>query len=300
MGEASRKKRLEREKRNAMEFAKTPAGLAYERELYSQGWSHDSGRFEEAGDYDWMASQVAGHERILEIGTGNGGGTLALLKGGHTVVSIDENTACLQRAESKINAAGFQFQLELRGTISAVEDGYAIQYTPIPSVMTSNQLMLIEGDTLNDPCLNEWLEAGEPFDAIVCWLIGSHRARQLNTSLTKDDAGTYRLRVQNALYLLADRILRPGGLLHTVDRRNIPVSNTDYEIAIADLHRSHSEQAEDTSLQVDANITHRPYAPAKAPGVPMGLTPGLSGYTPKSEAIGLFSVIARKTALDAR
>jgi len=296
MGEAARKKKLAREKAAAINAAKTPEGMAKERQLYAEGWANGhAAQFEGAGAYAWMAEHVHGFNRILEIGTGDGRGTIALLRAGHSVVSVDENTACLERAVTTIRDAGFECQTLWRGKVSGAADGYSISYDDISLMpQQSSRAILIEGDTLTDDGLLSWLHSIEPFDAVACWLIGSHRARQLNVALPKEDAGSYRLRVQNALHLLSDRVLRPGGVLHIVDRRIVPARREDYELALTDMVRAHADQASQSSLIVDQNVTVRRYEPASENFVRMGLTPGVSGYTPPSDGEGLFSIIARK------
>ena len=59
------------------------------------------------------------------------------------------------------------------------------------------------------------------------------------------DESTYRLRVQNDVYVLADQILRPGGILHIVDR-----THRSDEDARRTTLESHREQAGPTTLDV--------------------------------------------------
>ena len=59
------------------------------RDTYARNWDRgNAAKFEEDGHYEWMASFVDGYETVLEIGTGTGQGTRALLEEGHTVISI--------------------------------------------------------------------------------------------------------------------------------------------------------------------------------------------------------------------
>ncbi|WNG45896.1 class I SAM-dependent methyltransferase [Archangium minus] len=296
MGKQSRKKKLERERKQAIEAAKTLPGLTHERELYAKSWSqHDAAKFAQDAHYAWMASFTAGYDRILEIGTGDGRGTIELLRAGHSVVSIDENPACLHIAQRKIEAAGFAVAVEQRETLQQGNDGYAITYKPPTSNMPVSGALLLEGDLLNDPSLLAWLKGLPRFDAVVCWLMGSHRARPFNTALEPLPAGAYRLRVQNQVYRLADTVLRTGGILHIVDRAEISSSEKMAELLRLDTQKAHEEQASAfSSLRVDPRIEARPYEPPEKPGVLMGMTPGLSGRIPMSDKTGLVSIISRK------
>jgi hypothetical protein len=64
--------------------------------------------------------------------------------------------------------------------------------------------------------------AGEPVDAVTCWLLDLRSARP--EVVAKLDAMGLRtaderkLAVQTLVYRLADRVLRPGGVLQVVDR----------------------------------------------------------------------------------
>lgn len=290
MGEAARRKRLER----AFEAAKTPAGMAAEREEYARTWSEsDAAAFAAGGHYAWMASHVTGKHRVLEIGTGDGRGTIELLRAGHVVVSVDENPACLRRAQKSISDAGFAVTTELRGTVHPGKDGYTVAYQPVNSLAPVAGALLVEGDTLNDPVLLSWLKSLPPFDAVTCWLMGSHRARQLNLALPRESANLYRLRVQNRLYEFADTILQSGGILNIVDRGTIGTTPAAIALLTADAIQSHEDQASSTSLRIDARVDMRRYN-APAGGLKMQVTLGTSGLVPADVELGLTSTIARK------
>jgi hypothetical protein len=132
------------------------------------------------------------------------------------------------------------------------------------------QVVLVESDVLNDEGMHRHLSAAAPFDAVACWLMGTHSAREANEAIDALHIATsaeYRLRVQNRVYELADTVLRPGGVLHVVDRGQAPTSKE----LVEDIVRAHEEQAEVTSLVVRSPPTWRPYE-ADAGGMPMILT----------------------------
>jgi hypothetical protein len=60
------------------------------RETYAKNWSEGHATpFTTDGHFQWMADFVKGRFLVLEIGTGDGAGTLALCANGSTVVSVD-------------------------------------------------------------------------------------------------------------------------------------------------------------------------------------------------------------------
>ncbi|KZL88778.1 hypothetical protein [Clostridium magnum] len=95
----------------------------------------------------------------------------------------------------------------------------------------------------------KWLEDNKPYDAIVCWLIGTHGFRRFNEAISEKNLvtpGDYRFAVQNRVYEKADELLRRDGVLQIVDRCETP--NKD-EIRDSFLE-SHRDQASVTSLLV--------------------------------------------------
>jgi SAM-dependent methyltransferase len=297
MSQNNKKRREEKrqlKKEEALKAADPIHQLAAERKKYANNWSSiDAAGFEQQGLYTWMASFINGHTRVLEIGTGDGRGTCALLAAGHSVTSIDENPNCLKEAEKRIVASGFNATYQKREHSRRKADKYELTYLPPSGSPPEMGALLIEGDILNDPALTKWLRDQRPFDAVVCWLIGSHKARPKNAvfeELKIHSSGGYRLCVQNTVYELADQILRPGGVLHIVDRGEPLVTSLLRE----DMLNSHRDQASVTNLQVDPNIVDRPYSEPAQVGVKMGLTPGLSGRVTDLTKFALTSVVARK------
>src|SRR5437870_700415 len=61
------------------------------RESYIAEWQPSADQHATDGDYEWMSSALEGYDKILEIGCGTGQSTMALLRRGHSVVSIEEN-----------------------------------------------------------------------------------------------------------------------------------------------------------------------------------------------------------------
>lgn len=267
--------------------------LSDERAKYAKQWSSTNAeKFEGDGHYDWMASFIKGKMRVLEIGTGDGRGTLAMLARGHSVVSVDENPACLRIAEDRLSEAGIRYCIHYRGKVRILDNCYRIDYRyrkqEIPS---SGEALLLEGDTVSDLKLLTWLTEVGPFDAVVCWLIGTHEARMCNTAVQEFGVAgyhEYRLLVQNRVYELADSILASGGLLHVVDRGQAALGDNGLRQEHINLHL---DQARDTSLEF-ANHEERSYEEAEgSTGVPMVAK---SGPIPDAMPRALKSVLFRK------
>jgi SAM-dependent methyltransferase len=266
------------------------------RSAYAQSWSEgNAASFAEAGHYEWMAGAVDGYEIVLEIGTGTGQSTLELVRRGHSVVSIDENPACLRLAKNHLEQANMDVNYIRRERVQTVAKRYHIDYRfPKNIAPIAGSVLLVEGDILNDPKLTSWLDTVGLFDAVVCWLIGTHQAREANTGIEQyriRSSGDYRLRVQNKIYEVAERILRPGGILSIVDRGEVPTPDL-----ADDTLAAHQEQASVTTLQIES-IEYRPYEEPQGPNaVEMELTLPLSGRRPEMLQLAFQSVVARKPA----
>lgn len=269
--------------------------LARERSSYLASWSATAATLRRDGHYAWMASFLEGRPLVLEIGTGSGESTLALLEAGHTVVGVEENPLCLERAERLIRDAGFGVVREHREELHASARDYAITYSRPTSRIERGTAVLLEGDTLNDDGLVEWLAASGPFDAIACWCIGSHPARLANSAVGERDERSYRFLVQDGAYELADRILAPGGLYHVVDRCGVVTDEVRRT-----LLRIHEDRARAASFEVDPEIAARPYASSGADGCSMVFVKGEGEKMPDFSAFSFASIVARKPSRGAR
>lgn len=229
------------------------AGLSRQRADYARGWSATSSFFAAEGHYAWMAEQLAGSRRVLEIGCGVGFSSAALCAAGHELVALDENPACVRATCARLREAGVPARPLLRGRPVAGRDGrYAIRYLPMPADAPPAGLV-VEGDAMNDGTLLAWLVNGPCFDGMACWLVGTHHARGQNLCLEGlgiTSAAGLRLALHRQVYALAGRVLRPGGRLSIIDRMQKPATAA----LEAEIAASHARLAHGTGM--------RPQAPA--------------------------------------
>ncbi|RAR61565.1 methyltransferase family protein [Onishia taeanensis] len=231
------------------------------RAEYLGDWGDgNASKFEADEHYKWMADFLNGFERILEIGTGDGRATLELVKRGHKVISLDENSVCLDAAQQRLESNGFSVCRLQRETIElAPQQKYSISYSKINHDLSSQiDVYLIESDVLNDPEVVKWLQTITKFDAVICWLMGTNAARAHNEAINISQMPTpfhYRIFVQNEVYEIADKILRSNGILHIVDRGKELAGKNEKD----DLIESHRDQASVTNLVVQSAVESREY-----------------------------------------
>lgn len=269
--------------------------LDSQRQEYAERWRTGNAEpYATAGHYAWMAKALEGYRKVLEVGPGTGSSTLALASSGHLIVAVDENPACLAATKECLARGGIESLLELRGTARGEAGIYRIEYRRPAVTPFVKPVTLVEGDIVGDASLSDWLGEVGPFDAVACWLVGTHEARGANTVIAPfgfENAGEYRLKVENLVYELADRVLRPGGVLQVVGRGEYPATDVIRE----DVLQGHRAQASVTKLVVES-LECREYTdhPA-AGGVEMTVTIPLSGRRPKMDRTAFYSVVSRKS-----
>jgi hypothetical protein len=86
-------------------------------------------------------------------------------------------------------------------------------------------------------------------DAVTCWLLDVTRAKPESLARLRamglNTADEHRLAVQTLVYRLADRVLKPGGVLQVVDRTREPLG----EALAAGMVRLQRAQSKGTTLE---------------------------------------------------
>jgi SAM-dependent methyltransferase len=268
-----------------------------EKADYCDGWSSNAAHFESQGCYDWMADQLSPFKpkRILDIGCGTGEGVIALSRAfSPQIVSIEENSDCIQRSEQILVARGIQVESLFRLGYQSLADGtHEIAFDQNP-ISVSAQVTLLHADMLvDDPAmLRFFAEQRETFDAVTVWLIGTfmwRRTCQNIQNLKITGGNEYRLRVQSRVYRVASEVLRPGGVLQVVDRGEPPSE----QFLVDDLYNAHRDQAKGTDLDV-FSVTFREYREPTDRGISMVATVGTSGRKPNLTKLAMVSVLSRK------
>jgi SAM-dependent methyltransferase len=224
------------------------------RRVYEKSWSTNSAHINSQGGYKWMACLLQQYQpkRIFDVGCGIGIGLLELMNtlgDKLQIISIDENEACLQTAFKNIKAYGHKAVKIHRNQIQPVAEKAHVLNTITGKLKEYPGITLIESDILLDQELESFLTASPKFDAITCWLVGTHHTRMecVNLqSLTIKSGTEYRWRVQNRIYYLANKVLAVGGVLQVVDREQLHTNNSLTDACLD----SHREQAARTSLEV--------------------------------------------------
>lgn len=261
---------------------------------YAANWRVTADLQHARGDYAWMAEQISGRGvgRLVDVGCGTGQGLLALLDvlgPGLRVVAADENAACLGHARTALREAGVDVAAVVeRVRVAPAPGGYRQVAEPFADPLPGG-VALVQADVCDDPDFVAALVADGPFDAVTVWLSGVHMLRQENAVVRVagiDSDHAHRLFVQNAAYVLADRVLRPGGVLQVVDRVQAPSS----DLLRNDLLRAHGEQAGPTRLEVQS-LTWRPWIQPEHRRVPMVQRPGLAGLAAPTD-LALTSVVS--------
>lgn len=270
------------------------------RKVYDRNWQKNAAHYASQGCYEWMASLLKpfAPRGILDIGCGEGSGLLALISelqsDNLTIISLEENPECIQTTEKHLRSRGYEASIIYRMHANPTVDRRHVLGISRGNLIVESRIALIESDVLleDDDLLSFFLSVPR-FDAVTVWLIGSHFARQECeniASLQIKTSGEYRLRVQNQVYELADRLLRSGGILQIVDRSEVP--NTD--LLKNDFLNAHKEQASVTSLEVKS-LEYMVYSEvANSRKVPMQATIGTSGRTPVLTQLAMISIISVK------
>lgn len=263
---------------------------------YASGWRLNAEFFQQQQCYEWMVDQLAEYrpKKVLDIGCGAGHGLLALsAKLAPRIIALDENPQCLGLTRHRLAEAGFDSEIiaGLRYQCEA-DDTHTIQPHHGLIRMMKN-ISLIHADILiDDENLFSVLLKEMPFDAVTLWLIGTENSRlkscrNLNGLDIKDPAD-YRISAHRRAYLLADQLLKKGGVLQIVDRAGVSAEEAREQGDWLDMHR---ELAVGTSLKPRQSCFRDYREPPKA-GINMVSTRSPSTRLNGSSALSMVSIIS--------
>lgn len=117
---------------------------------YAEQWDVSAKYFYDKGYYTWMANSLKGHNNILEVGCGTGFSTLALIEEGFTVIAIDKNSECIEKAKTLL----------------------------IKESIDPTKITFLEGDIANDDFRTMLIDNYE-FDMVICWNIGTFWSKEM-------------------------------------------------------------------------------------------------------------------------
>ncbi|MDL2215932.1 class I SAM-dependent methyltransferase [Ruminococcaceae bacterium OttesenSCG-928-N02] len=128
--------------------------MANEKALYAQQWEDSASFFYDNSEYNWMGNHIRHYKKVLEIGCGTGQSTLALLQMGHTVVAIEKNEYCLNKAK----------ELIVTNELSYSETAPA-------------DVIFLENDIADRDFLNTIDKLD--YDVVICWNVGSYWSKSM-------------------------------------------------------------------------------------------------------------------------
>lgn len=191
---------------------------------YSKNWSILSDEYLNNNIYSWLIQNInIKLQTVLEIGCGNGNGTITLSSCAKKVISIDDNIECLKKAYKKLKAKNINVKLIQRGHLNIEKEKlFTIFYSKVDlNKYKDYQVILIEGDILYDNKLITALEKSFKFDLVACWFIGTNTMKPNNKNIKKDNIFNdqqYREKVQKSLFDIYTKIKSEYGVLHIADR----------------------------------------------------------------------------------
>lgn len=120
-----------------------------QEKLYATQWNESAKYFYETKRYQWISEKLVEYDIVLEIGCGTGYSTLALVEAGHTVIAVDKNLECLEKAKALV---------EQQGKLGKV--------------------CFLEGDIAEDG-FRKFLSEKCKFDVVICWNIGTSWSKEM-------------------------------------------------------------------------------------------------------------------------
>ena len=187
---------------------------------YANEWATQSQYFHAQKYYSWMASLLEQNSNIVEIGSGCGLGTLALITAGHKVICVESNIDCVNATIKTLTSNSIKAKLV--SSISEAVNSFSNNETPIINI---DVLKLKDG---------EWqiLVGQAKLNTIVCWLFGTYPDDWVNHGF--DKPSELREIIESTLSNILTRIFPPKSMLNIVNRvgfdENVNVAEKQGEI----------------------------------------------------------------------
>jgi len=238
--------------------------LIFDKKKYVNDWQKDTEYFYEQGYYNWMADcffKKVNPEKILDIGCGNGNGIIELIKNEKVknIISIEENEYCIDNAYKRLNEKGINVKIIKRNEPIFKEKGFFnTKFTGLNDFEFA-RVNIIQGDITHDKILQEYLFK-QKFDAVTCWLIGTHDSFCYNIDYFESGAennNIYDLIVLKQLFELSDIILNPKGYFNIVERGEVLYTQELMQGAV-NVHKMLSSSS---NIRLDEDIKFIEYKP---------------------------------------
>lgn len=222
------------------------------KKSYEDEWNFTSEFYHENGYYEILSNRFENGLRILEIGCGTGYSTISLSKKAKSIISIDENSYCINSTFEKLDRLKLDVSKTIRGKIIADNNSssYKMQYANNFYNLTK-KINCIEGDVLQDKELLKFLKSKEKFDLITCWMIGAHglilnqeeQLKKGRTALKREPqmVQDYKFDVLTEVAKQANNLLTKNGVLNIVERLNLETAKLFTEKQILDTFTSKIE-----------------------------------------------------------
>lgn len=174
---------------------------------YANEWGTQSQYFHTKSYYSWMASLLEGNSNIVEIGSGCGLGTLALINAGHKVICVESNLDCVNATIKTLTSNSIKTKL-----VSSIEDAvksFSNYETPV---------IMIDVLKLKD---SEWhiLVDQAKLNTIACWLFGTYPDDWINHGF--NEPSKLREKIESTLSNILIKAFPPESTLNIVNRVGI-------------------------------------------------------------------------------
>lgn len=129
-----------------------------EKEKYALEWNNSAQYFYDHNSYKHLVAHISKFNTVLEVGCGTGQSTLALLEAGHSVIAVDQNSHCIEKAKSLIKSSGYS----IKESIDELEP---------------KTVYFIECD-VTELDFSRKILPDLSFDIVICWNVGSYWDKQ--------------------------------------------------------------------------------------------------------------------------